>query len=80
MRTIVVDKLASVAEGKDLSREIRVSPDILAEEGVLVAARVLNAKSRYNTLELTSGRMAQVKKGDVIVGALGHRKCNGQKH
>jgi hypothetical protein len=75
MRTIVVDKLASVAEGKDLSREIRVSPDIVAEEGVLVAARVLNAKSRYNTLELTSGRMAQVKKGDVIVGALGHRRA-----
>ena len=75
MRTIVVDKIASVAQGKDLSREIRVSNDIPAEEGVLVAARVLNAKSHYNTLELTSGRMAQVKKGDVIVGALGHRRA-----
>jgi len=32
-------------------------------------------KSRYNTLELTSGRMAEVKRGDVIVGALGHRKA-----
>ncbi len=26
-------------------------------------------------MELTSGRMAQVKRGDVIVGALGHRKA-----
>src|SRR5690606_27539642 len=34
-----------------------------------------NSKSRYNTLELTSGRMAEVKRGDVIVGALGHRKA-----
>jgi hypothetical protein len=42
---------------------------------VLVAAEVLNNKSRYNTLELTSGRMAQVKRGDIVVGALGHRKA-----
>lgn len=75
MRTIVVDKIASVAEGKDLSREIRVSADIPAEEGILVAARVLNSKTRYNNLELTGGRMAQVKNGDIVVGALGHRRA-----
>ena len=75
MRTIVVDKIASVAEGKDLSREVRVSAEIPAEEGILVAARVLNSKTRYNSLELTSGRMAQVKHGDIIVGALGHRRA-----
>ena len=75
MRSIVVDKVSSVAQGKDLGREIRVGPDIPAEEGVIVAAEVLNSKSHYNQLELTSGRMAQVKKGDVIVGALGHRNA-----
>ena len=42
---------------------------------MLIAVEVLNNKSRYNTLELTSGRMAEVKKGDVVVGALGHRKA-----
>jgi hypothetical protein len=36
---------------------------------------VLNNKSTYNTLELTSGRMAKVGKGDIVVGALGHRKA-----
>jgi hypothetical protein len=36
---------------------------------------VLNNKSTYNQLELTSGRMAVVKKGDIVVGALGHRKA-----
>ena len=75
MRSILVDKIASVAISADLSHEIRVSSDIPCEEGVLVAVEVLNNKSRYNTLELTSGRMAQVKRGDVIVGALGHRKA-----
>jgi len=75
MRPVVVDKIASVALDTEIGREIRVSPDIPCEEGVLIAVEVLNNKSRYNTLELTSGRMAQVKRGDVIVGALGHRKA-----
>jgi hypothetical protein len=75
MRSIVVDKVASVAVANDLSHEVRISADIPCEEGVLLAVEVLNSKSTYNTLELTSGRMAQVKRGDVIVGALGHRKA-----
>lgn len=75
MRSILVDKIASVAVGADLPHEIRVTDEIPCEEGVLIAAEVLNNKSRYNVLELTSGRMAQVKRGDVIVGALGHRKA-----
>ncbi len=75
MRSLVVDKIASVALATDIGREVRISPDIPCEEGILVAAEVLNNKSRYNTLELTSGRMAQVKRGDIIVGALGHRKA-----
>ena len=75
MRSVLVDKIASVAVQADLGQEIRVSADIPCEEGVLVAVEVLNNKSRYNTIELTSGRMAEVKKGDVVVGALGHRKA-----
>jgi hypothetical protein len=75
VKSVVVDKIASVAQHNDLASELRLSKDIPCEEGVLVAARVLNNKSRYNQLELTSGRMATVNQGDVIVGALGHRKA-----
>jgi hypothetical protein len=75
MKSVVVDKIASVAQHNDLASELRLSKDIPCEEGVLVAARVLNNKSRYNQLELTSGRMATVNQGDVLVGALGHRKA-----
>ena len=75
MKSAVVDKIASVAQHNALTAELRLSADIPCEEGVLVAARVLNNKSRYNQLELTSGRMATVNQGDVIVGALGHRKA-----
>ena len=75
MRSIFVDKVASVAQHSNLSHELRVSADIPCEEGVLIAVRVLNNKTRYNQLELTSGRMATVNQGDIVVGALGHRKA-----
>lgn len=75
MRSIFVDKVASVAQHSDLSHELRLSADIPCEEGVLIAVRVLNNKTRYNQLELTSGRMATVNQGDIVVGALGHRKA-----
>jgi hypothetical protein len=75
MRTVFVDKIASVAQHSRLGHELRVSAEIPCEEGVLLAVRVLNNKSRYNQLELTSGRMAAVNQGDCVVGALGHRKA-----
>ena len=75
MKSVLADKIASVAQHSDLSRELRLSAEIPCEEGVLVAARVTNNKTRYNQLELTSGRMATVNQGDIIVGALGHRKA-----
>ncbi|MCH8118071.1 MAG: hypothetical protein IIA78_08130, partial [Proteobacteria bacterium] len=75
MKTILVDKVASVAQHSNLGHELRVSPEIPCTEGVLLAVRVLNNKTRYNQLELTSGRMATVNQGDIVVGALGHRKA-----
>ena len=75
MRSVVVDKLASVTQACGLSHEVRISPDIPAEEGVVVVVEVLTNKTTYNTVELTSGRMAKVGKGDVIAGALGHRRA-----
>lgn len=73
MKTVLLDKIASVTRACGLKREVRVSAEIPCEEGVVVAVRVKNEKSTYSQLELPSGRMAQVKKGDVIAGALGHR-------
>ena len=76
MKTVVVDKIASIAQACGLSHEVRIATtDIPCEEGVVLVVEVLNNKSTYNTLELTSGRMAKVSRGDVIVGALGHRQA-----
>jgi hypothetical protein len=41
--------------------------------GTVVACRVLNAKSSYDTLEDVHGRQVKLRPGDVIAGALGHR-------
>ncbi len=73
MRSLVVDKIASVAQSARLGREVRISREIPCEEGVIIAVEVLSTKATYNQIELTSGRMAQVKRGDIVIGALGHR-------
>jgi len=76
MRTVVVDKIASIAQACGLSHEVRIATqDIPCEEGVVLVVEILTNKANYNTLELTSGRMAKVSRGDVVVGALGHRRA-----
>jgi hypothetical protein len=75
MKTVLLDKIGSVTLNCRLPREVRVGSEIPAVEGGVIAARVLTAKSTYNTLELPSGRFSQVKPGDLIAGALGHRKA-----
>ncbi|MBL8842236.1 MAG: hypothetical protein JNL90_11995 [Planctomycetes bacterium] len=75
MKTVLLDKIGSVTLNCRLPREVRVSNEIHAVEGSVVAVRVLTSKSTYNTLELPSGRFSQVKPGDVVAGALGHRKA-----
>ncbi len=75
MKAVHLDKIASVTRSCGLKREVRLSAQIPCEEGVVVAVRVENDKSTYNQMELPNGRMAQVKKGDVVAGALGHRNA-----
>ncbi len=75
MKTIMVDQIASVTQACGLSHELRVSSEISCDEGIVLAVEILTDKSQYNTLELTSGRMAKVARGNVVVGALGHRKA-----
>ncbi len=75
MKKVLLDKIGSVTLTCRLSREVRLSPEIPATEGGVIAVRVLNAKSTYNQIELPSGRFSHVKPGDLVAGALGHRKA-----
>lgn len=75
MRALILDKVASVTLNAGLRRDVRIDDTYPCREGDIVAVRVLTEKSTYNMLELATGRMAAIKQGDVIAGALGHRNA-----
>lgn len=75
MRTVLLDKVASVTTNVKLRKDVRVSNEFPCQAGDVVAVRITNQKSTYSTLELTTGRMSSLKPGDVIAGALGHRNA-----
>jgi hypothetical protein len=73
MRRVTLDKIASVTWRLALDPNAVLGEEIPAVAGTVVAARVLNAKASYNTLEDVHGRMVALHPGDVVAGALGHR-------
>lgn len=75
MRSAVLDKIASVTLNCRLPREVKLGDAYPCEEGDVVAVRILTRKSTYNQLELTTGRFSLLKVGDVVAGALGHRRA-----
>ncbi len=75
MKRVLLDKIGSVTLNCRLSREVRLGSDIPAVEGGVIAVRVLTSKSTYDQIELPSGRFSKLKPGDVVAGALGHRKA-----
>ncbi len=66
-------KLGSVVGRLNLDNEVEISRKVEPRAGQVVVVRALEEKRIYDQIELTSGRMAHVGKGDVIVGALGRR-------
>ncbi len=75
MRRVKLDKIGSAARPAGVQAEVYVSGEMVAREGYVIAARVLNDKAVYNQLENPHGRMTRVKKGDLIAGVLGHRRA-----
>ncbi len=68
-----IDKIASSTRNVPLRHDVRLSTDIVAREGYVVAGRIRGEKSTYNTLEDPHGRMAPLHDGDIIAGVLGRR-------
>jgi len=67
------NKLGSVTSRLDLGDEVEITRIVEAKTGNVLVVRALEEKRVYDVLELTSGRMAHISKGDVIAGALGSR-------
>ena len=66
-------KLASVVSRMNLDPEVEYSRMVEAKTGNVLVVRALEEKRVYDVVELTTGRMAHISKGDVLVGALGSR-------
>lgn len=75
MQRLRVDKIASATRNIALRRDIRVTDQIIAAEGYVLAGRVHGEKSVYNQLEDPHGRMVTLHDGDIIVGVLGPRNA-----
>lgn len=73
MKKVHIDKIGSVTKNLALKQTEKITDDLSCAMGTVLAAQVLEDKSIYNELELPSGRMSKLKKGDIIAVALGER-------
>jgi len=70
-----LDRIASSTKNAHLATDVIVGDQITAAEGYVLAVRILEDKSTYNTVEDLSGRMVSLRKGDVLAGVLGARRA-----
>lgn len=72
---VTFDKVASATKNCKIGKEALLSPEVKAEEGVVLAVRVRGRKSVYNTVEDVHGRMIELNDGDILAGVLGTRRA-----
>jgi hypothetical protein len=72
---IRLDRIASSTRNAHLGSEVIVGDQVVAEEGYVLAVRILQDKSTYNTVEDVTGRMLSLRAGDVLAGTLGARRA-----
>src|SRR5215217_501595 len=73
---ITADKIGSATTPLGLRISLPVVDSIQEPRaGDIVAVRALGESVTYGNLELTSGRLARISRGDVLVGVLGKRRA-----
>jgi hypothetical protein len=70
-----LDRIASSTRNAGLTPEVIVGDDIIAVEGYVLAVRILEDKSTYNSIEDVTGRMLSLREGDILAGTLGTRRA-----
>lgn len=68
-------KIASVVYRLGFGKDVEITDSIEPRAGNTIVVRALHEKRVYREIELASGRMSTVFRGDVIVGALGRRRA-----
>ncbi|HUF36608.1 MAG TPA: hypothetical protein VMN37_11705 [Gemmatimonadales bacterium] len=70
-----LDRISSSTRNAALAPEVIVGDQIVSAEGHVLAVRILDDKSTYNTVEDVTGRMVALRAGDVLAGVLGTRRA-----
>ncbi len=68
-------KVGSVLKNLKFPANVELTTKIQSIEGEIIVVKALKSQKKYGNIELTSGRMSKIKKGDILVGALGQRKA-----
>jgi hypothetical protein len=73
---VEVDKIGSATSPLTLGRRVRINQDQYEPRvGDVVAVKALTESVTYGNLELPSGRLAKINRGDVLLGVLGKRRA-----
>ncbi len=76
MEFIIADKIGSATTPANLVNPIKVMEAVkVAQVGDIVAVRALSESLTYGNLELPTGRLAKINRGDVLLGVLGKRRA-----
>ncbi len=70
-----LNRLSSSTRNAGLTDEVFLGDEIVASEGYVLAVRILTDKSSYNVMEDISGRMVELRSGDIMAGTLGSRRA-----
>jgi len=73
---INIDKIGSAVSLLQLGKTVEVRTDKLTSRvGDVVAVRAVTESVTYGNLELPTGRLAKINRGDVLLGVLGKRRA-----
>jgi len=70
-----LDRIASSTRNARLGSEVLIGPEIVSEEGRILAVRIDSDKAVYNQVEDPTGRLIRLRSGDVLAGVLGARRA-----
>jgi len=70
-----LDRIASSTRNAHLRSEVLIGPEVVSEEGRILAVRIGSDKAVYNQVEDPTGRLIRLRSGDVLAGVLGARRA-----
>jgi hypothetical protein len=70
-----LDRIASSTRNAQLGPDVLIGPEVISEEGRVLAVRIGSDKAVYNQVEDPTGRLIRLRSGDVLAGVLGARRA-----